>query len=224
MGVQPYAGGVVSEPLAYPATRLILVRHGESNATVNRVIGGPRTCSGLSDHGRDQAEMLRDRLRSTGELTLDAIYASQYPRARETADIVLQAFPGMEVQTDSGFGEHDPGAECDGLGYDEFVARYGTGHDWRNPFAETFPGGETVAQFHFRVGTATHALVERHPGESILVVCHGGVVDCLMRQQLHLPPTGGFELFTLNTSITEMVAVGPATWRLVRYNDAAHLA
>ena len=43
-------------------TRLILVRHGESVATVNRVIGGPRTCAGLSELGRQQAERLRERL------------------------------------------------------------------------------------------------------------------------------------------------------------------
>ncbi len=212
------------EQTTFPATRLILVRHGESNATANRVIGGPRTCSGLSALGRDQAQRLRDRLRATGELKLDALYASQYPRAQETAQTLLGAFPGLEMQIDAGFGEHDPGPDCDGLSYDDFVARHGSGHDWRNPFAETFPGGETVAEFHFRVGTATHSLVERHVGQTVLVACHGGVVDCLMRQLLHLPPTGGFELFTLNTSVTEMVAVSPATWRLARYNDAAHLS
>ncbi len=158
----------------HPATRLILVRHGESNASVNRVIGGPRTCSGLSELGREQAKRLSDRLRSTAEVAVDALYASQYPRARETADIIAGAFPGMEVRVEAGFGEHDPGPDCDGLTYDEFVARHGQGHNWQNPFAETFPGGETVAQFHFRVGTATHELVGRHPGQTVLVACHGG--------------------------------------------------
>ena len=207
-----------------PSTRLILVRHGESQVTVNKVIGGPRTCTGLSDLGRLQTEHLRDRLRATGEVKLAALYASQYPRAQETAEIIAAALGTLSIQVDAGFGEHDPGPECDGLTYDEFVARFGQGHDWDNPFAETFPGGETVAQFHFRVGTATHDLVRRHDGQTVLVACHGGVVDCLMRQLLRLPPTGGFELYTLNTSITELVQVAATTWRLVRYNDAAHLA
>ena len=35
-----------------PPTTLVLIRHGESRTTVDRVIGGPRTCSGLSDLGR----------------------------------------------------------------------------------------------------------------------------------------------------------------------------
>ena len=35
--------------------------------------------------------------------------------------------------------------------------------------------------------------------------------------------TGKFELHTLNTSLTEIVHVEGSKWRLVRYNDAAHL-
>ena len=65
-------------------TRLVLVRHGESNASVNRAIGGPRTCAGLSDHGRAQCDRLASRLAETGELSDVVLYASGYPRARET--------------------------------------------------------------------------------------------------------------------------------------------
>ena len=35
---------------------------------------------------------------------------------------------------------------------------------------------------------------------------------------------GAFQIYTRNTSITELVLVKPNIWRLVRYNDAAHLA
>ena len=66
-------------------TRLILVRHGESQVTVNRVIGGPRTCSGLSELGRQQAARLRERWAATPEFTADVVVSSAYPRARETA-------------------------------------------------------------------------------------------------------------------------------------------
>src|SRR3981081_2005764 len=43
-------------------TKIILVRHGESNVTVSQVVGGERTCTGLSELGVRQAERLRDRL------------------------------------------------------------------------------------------------------------------------------------------------------------------
>lgn len=204
-------------------TRLVLVRHGESIVTVNRVIGGFRTCQGLSPLGRVQAERLRDRLAGTGEIRADHLYASNFARARETAEIIAPALGGLPVQEDSGFGEHDPGPDWDGLTYDAFFERLGSDLDWDDPFAETFPGGETIAGFHFRVGSAAHQLVRRHPGATILIACHGGVIDTLLRQFLRLPPTGGFELRAENTSLTEFLLVRPGMWRLIRYNDVSHL-
>jgi probable phosphoglycerate mutase len=62
-----------------------------------------------------------------------------------------------------------------------------------------------------------------HDGGCIVVVCHGGVVDAVMRHALQAPPRGAFDLFTKNTSLTEFLVVRPDRWRLERYNDAAHL-
>ena len=63
---------------SFTPTRLVLVRHGESQVTVRRVIGGPRTCSGPSDLGRRQARALHDRLASTGELTPTVLLGSNW--------------------------------------------------------------------------------------------------------------------------------------------------
>ena len=208
-------------------TRLILVRHGESNVTVARIIGGPRTCNGLSSLGRQQAERLRDRWLADPEFTADVLIASQYPRAFETMQIVAPVLGDLPIVRDDGFGEHEPGPECDGLSYQEFIERnpeLSKRWDDHDPFATTFPGGETVAAFQFRVGTALRLLVDAHEGKTLVVVCHGGVIDAVLRFVLRAPAMGAFEINTLNTSITEMVLVRPNTWRLVRYNDTAHLA
>jgi probable phosphoglycerate mutase len=208
-------------------TRLILVRHGESNVTVARIIGGPRTCNGLSALGRQQAERLRDRWLAHPEFPADVLIASQYPRALETMQIVAPALGGLPIVRDEGFGEHEPGPECDGRSYQEFIERYpelSKRWDDHDPFATTFPGGETVAAFQFRVGTALRLLVDAHEGKTVVVGCHGGVIDAVLRLALKAPAMGVFEIHTLNTSITEMVLVRPNTWRLVRYNDTAHLA
>lgn len=204
-------------------TRVVLVRHGESKVTVRRVIGGPRSCSGLSPLGVQQAERLRDRLAETGEIPATHLYSSGYPRATETAEILAPAL-GLEVAIDEGFGEHDPGPECDGMGFDAFVEQYGM-PDWESdPFAVTFEGGETIAEFDLRVGQAFQRVREQHAGGTIVIVCHGGVVDRILRFALRSASTGVFELHTSNTSITELVHVRPDRWRMVRYNDAAHLA
>jgi len=205
-------------------TRLIYVRHGESNTTVARVIGGPRTCSGLSPLGIEQAKRLRDRWTSAPEFEPDVVIASHFPRAHETARIVAEAFGDTELAIDAGFGEHDPGPDCDGMTMDAFVERYGSSAWEDDPFGVTFPGGETLAAFHYRVGAALRRLIDERNGQTIVVVCHGGVIDAVLRQALKTAPTGVFTLNTLNTSITELRLVASNKWLMRRYGDSAHLA
>lgn len=202
---------------------MIYVRHGESKVTVARVVGGPRTCAGLSELGAQQAERLRDRWRTAPEFVPDVVIASHYPRARETASIVAEAFDAPDIVIDEGFGEHDPGPECDGLPWDVFTSRHGLDAFQGDPFDVTFPGGETLAAFHFRVGSSIRRTIERHRGATVLVVCHGGVIDAALRQALRTPSTGGFWITTLNTSVTELQLDDRGIWSLRRYGDSAHL-
>jgi probable phosphoglycerate mutase len=204
-------------------TSLVLVRHGESKTTVARVIGGPRTCTGLSDLGRQQAERLRDRLKVSGEVKADVLICSHYARARETAEIIAPALGDLEIIEDSGFGEHDPGPDCDGLSFDDYIAEHGTGFWEGDPFGTSFPGGETIAAFQFRVGQAIRRTIETYPDKTVVISCHGGVVDAALRLALKAPGTGAFEIRTLNTSLTELHLVRDNLWRLIRYNDTGHL-
>jgi broad specificity phosphatase PhoE len=64
----------------------------------------------------------------------------------------------------------------------------------------------------------------KHAGGTVIVCCHGGVVNAVIRLALRAPITGGFELYTANASLTELALVRPGRWRLLRYNDTAHLA
>jgi Histidine phosphatase superfamily (branch 1) len=59
-------------------TQLYLIRHGESVANVEPIIGGMRGDAGLTDRGREQARLLQQRLRSE-TLRADQLYASTYP-------------------------------------------------------------------------------------------------------------------------------------------------
>lgn len=205
-------------------TRVVLVRHGESFATVERYIGGVRTCKGLTEHGRAQAKALGERLRRTREVAADAIVSSSFPRALQTAEIIAPFLGRADIDVRPGFGEHDPGPQCDGLAFDDFVARYGRPDFNGDPNAVTFPGGETLAQFHARIIAAFHDLERDYRGKTVLVACHGGTIDGLLRHCLQSPSTGRFEVFTKNTSLTELYRPRENIWRLLRYNDHAHLA
>ena len=205
------------------STRLVLVRHGESRATIERFVGGPRSCTGLTDHGRRQAEALRNRLSAGHDVEATALFASNFPRALETANIIAPSVGSLPVAVDSGWGEHDPGPDCDGMTYDEFIERFGMPRWDGDPHDVVYPGGETIAQFHDRVMEALRRTVRKHEGGTIVIACHAGVIDAVMRQTLHMHQTGKFELHTQNTSLTELLHVQGSKWRLVRYNDAAHL-
>jgi len=176
----------------------------------------------VSDLGHLQADRLRERLATTGELVADVLIASNFPRARETAEAIAPAFGSPTIEIDPGFGEHDPGPEIDGMTFEGYVERFGA-PDWSDPDVEVFPGGETIAAFHARVGAALAATVETHRGSSIVIACHGGVIDATFRHLLRTASTGSFELHTLNTSLTEFTSAPSGEWRLKRYNDVAHL-
>ncbi len=205
------------------STRLVLVRHGESRATIERFVGGPRSCTGLTDHGRRQAEALRNRLSAGHDVEATALFASNFPRALETANIIAPSVGSLPVSVDSGWGEHDPGPDCDGMTYDEFIERCGMPRWDGDPHDVVYPGGETIAQFHDRVMETLRRTVRKHEGGTIVIACHAGVIDAVMRHTLHMHQTGKFELHTQNTSLTELLHVQGSKWRLVRYNDAAHL-
>ena len=69
------------------ASRIVLIRHGEAECNVNRVVGGLKGCTGLTDLGRRQVAVLADRLYESGELRdATALYSSVLPRAVETAE------------------------------------------------------------------------------------------------------------------------------------------
>lgn len=201
----------------------MLVRHGESRATIERFVGGPRSCTGLSDHGRLQAEALRNRLSAGHDVEATALFASNFPRALETANIIAPSVGSLPVSVDSGWGEHDPGPDCDGMTYDEFIERYGVPRWDGDPHDVVYPGGETISQFHDRVMEALRRTVRQHEGGTVVIACHAGVIDAVMRNTLHMHQTGKFELHTQNTSLTELLHVQGSKWRLLRYNDSAHL-
>lgn len=210
------------------ATDLYLIRHGESVPNVTPIIGGMRGDSGLTPRRREQAALLARRL-AQGELRADVLYASTLPRAIETAEYVARALD-LPVEYDDEWHELRPG-EADGLAVDEWKARHNgdrfiAADDPFHPFA---PGGESWAAFLFRIGRQLSRVVARHPGQRVVVICHGGVLEASFYHAFGLGPTGNRVFFApLNTSIThwryhppeERI---PARWTLLTFNDAAHL-
>jgi probable phosphoglycerate mutase len=208
-------------------TELYLIRHGESVPNVTPIIGGMKGDAGLTDRGRDQARLLEKRLHEE-EVRADQLYASTLPRALETAEYVARALD-LPVRTDDELQELRPG-EADGLTVDEWRERYRPKPPAvRDAFTPMAPGGESWVSFLARAGAAIAALVDRHPGETVVAVCHGGVIVASFYLAFGLGGSADRVSFAvLNTSITRWrhrrCEGGRREWTAVTLNDAGHLA
>jgi len=210
--------------MAQAETRLVLIRHGESRAQVGGFASGHDTCTGLSDLGRRQAVALRDRLRRTRELAaVDAVYTSILPRAQETAAIIAAELGGLTPQSECDWCEIHAG-DAEGLTYEEIRERFPIDGDSGDVLDRRIPGGETWSECYARVGRRMRRTVEDHPGQRVVVVGHGGTIGASFVELGNLGVRQGMPFVheARNTSITEWLWTG-AQWRLVRYNDAAHL-
>jgi probable phosphoglycerate mutase len=206
-------------------TRLVLVRHGESQAQRDGFLSGHSTCLGLSPLGRRQAEALGARLAVSGELgAVDAVYTSILPRSIETAQIVLAGagFDHAPV-SDCDFCELHPG-EAEGLTWEVMRERFPPGPT-DDPHLRRMPTMETWAEMYERAGWRLQAAADAHAGGTVLVVAHGGTVGASFVVLGGVSPAMGIGLTreTVNASLTEW-QLRRGTWVLVHFNDTAHLA
>lgn len=204
-------------------TRLLFIRHGESVANAEGLAGGPIGDGGLTPLGQRQAIALRDRLLLSGELrSTTAFYTSTLPRAIETGAIIATALRSdLVVVADVSLCEINVG-DGDGLPWAQYVERYPT-PDWDvDPSAITAPGGESLLGFHERCREAIERLVERHRGELVVVVTHGGFIEQAMKIYQGVGPEVRLRPRIENCSMTE-IEFKDHWRRLLRYNDRAPL-
>lgn len=205
-------------------THLYLIRHGDATTTSTNPLEDPR----LTTLGIAQAERLRDRLAGSGEIRADVLIASTMLRARQTAEILAPAL-GLPILYDDDVQEwRFP--EDENLNVDEYVEYFKSIPHDQKPFFQIIPGAESWVQFMLRACSSLNRLTRQYEGKTIVVVCHGGVIDAsfhyfLHLSTLHLPPT---YFDTHNTSITHWYRSSdegdyPPGWTLERYNDIMHL-
>ena len=210
-------------------THLYLIRHGEAISNVEPIIGGIKGDTGLTQHGVAQATALRDRLYATGEIQADVLIASTLARARQTAEIIAPALGDLPITLDDDVQELRVG-EADGMHVADFRAKYGTPDFRFEPFRPLAPGGETWGEFLLRVARTLDRIAREHEDKTVVIVCHGGVIDGSIITALGLnttKPIPNFEFHTFNTSITHWeyrpAQEGQAArWRLLAYNDVGH--
>jgi broad specificity phosphatase PhoE len=150
-------------------TTLLLVRHGETDWNREGRWQG-LSDTHLNDQGREQARSLA--LQADG---VDVIYSSDLARASETAEIVAEDL-GLDVRLDERLRERGFG-EWEGLNSDEIEERFAEAHGrWKAGEGPGAENAEPFAAFAGRIHDFVDEILERHPGETVLVVSHGGSI------------------------------------------------
>ena len=208
------------------AREILLIRHGETAWNAERRLQGQLDVP-LNPHGRRQAAALAAALRNE---PLDALYASDLQRARQTA-AAIAAVHKIPLQLDAGLRERCYGG-FEGLLYDEIAARFPAAHAaWQaRAIDAAFPpatgadarAGETLREFGQRALAAVERLAAAATGRRIAIVTHGGVLESVYRAVRaigHLPPRD-FEI--PNAGVNRLVRDGDR-WRIDSWADVAHL-
>lgn len=199
-------------------THLIFIRHGQSTWNQARRWQGWADPP-LAEHGRSQAQLLAKRLSTWN---IDYLYSSDLKRAAETATIVgnkLGLTPTLApVWRERGFGA------LEGLTSEEIEKKFPEVWASRmNGPINGVPGAEEQSEVVARSRTGCEELVARHPGKTVAVVSHGGIILTTLVYLLGLPPSG-HNLLNVggNTSISR-VSISNGRARLMGLNDTAHL-
>ena len=203
-------------------TKIVLIRHGETAWNAERRLQGHIDIA-LNDEGLRQAGALAAALSGA---SFDAIYASDLQRAHQTAQ-ALATLHNMPVLTEPGLRERCFGG-FEGLLYAEIAQRFPREFAaWQARDVDgVMPAGvreaETFRQFYQRCTGTITTIAQRHPGQTLALVAHGGVLECAYRAALGLSLETARDFPVLNASINRLRVDG-GVLTLESWGEVGHL-
>jgi len=214
-----------------PPKTLYFVRHGQSEANEQRLFQGAD--SPLSQLGREQATFVAHRLK---HVDIDVIISSPMPRALETAQEIHTA-TGIPLETHESLRELMPPSQFintphdtpEGIEYTMERLAHSEDPDF------TYGDEESYNDLHVRVQGFLHEL-EARDETNIVVVSHAGLLRVIMTTMMTegapdayiasrlmrflMPQNTGITVFVYNPDLPDH----RNKWRLLTFNDHAHLA
>ncbi len=206
--------------------RIYFIRHGQSIANRDDVLGGKDTV--LSEQGLQQAEHVAERCQN---IDIDMLFVSDFVRAQQTALPIAKA-KNIPTTVSELFGEFLEASEFIGLSEtDPGVVAYRTERD---AHAVTDPNwkygdGETVAEFLQRLESAKSYL-EQLDASSVLVVSHAffiqGFISAVLLDSFSSSNEwlSAVKTFQHSNTGVSMLRYSKERWRVVMFNDHAHFA
>ena len=207
-------------------TRLILVRHGETDWNRELRFQGQVDVP-LNATGHEQARRVARRL---GDDEVHQVISSDLARARQTAEplselLARRGAPDSRVH--AGLREQSFGL-VDGMSVDEIKRLHPAAwNQWVGFEADyAFEGGESTRHFHARVMAALRDVALEHAGQNVVVVTHGGVLDMVWRSVRALGLDGPRQSHIPNGGVNRVQVVAdvdPHRLDILEWADIAHL-
>lgn len=200
-------------------TELVLIRHGETDMNRELRFQG-QVNVGLNAIGHEQARRLAARM--AGEKA-DAVYVSDLLRACQTADPIASGL-AISYVTEAGLREQHFG-RVDGMRVEDIQRDHPDAWAGWLRFEPDFamPEGESTRAFHARVIEAVQRLVAAHPGQTVVVVTHGGVLDMIYRTARSLGLDGPRQSDIPNAGLNR-IRVRESAMEILAWADTRHLA
>lgn len=194
------------------------MRHGATDWSQTRRFAGSRDVP-LTAQGRREAEAVAQALAGTAAA---AVYTSPLERARTSAEVIAKPHR-LEPVIEPAFREMAFGA-WEGLSRDELTTRFPADASvWAStPHLVTPSDGEALTAVDARVGAALAAIVDRHRGQTVILVSHAIVTRLIVLAALGLGPERLWSVDASPAGITEIEYQD--AWATVhRMNTLAHL-
>jgi len=178
--------------------QIIFLRHGQAKNNTERILAGRTAGIPLTDTGIEQAEHTAKLLK---HMNISAIYSSPIQRAKHTAEIVGE-HNSLGVTLDDRLIELDMG-KFTGMPYDEIFNSHGNVFMkfYNDELEIAHNGVETFTQVKKRVLEIVDHVIEKHPGENIVLVTHMDPIKAMLSTVIDLSPTNLFELIIANASL-----------------------
>lgn len=199
-------------------TQLLLIRHAVNDFVKSGRLAGWTPGVHLNDDGKAQAAALGERL---APLPIKQLYASPLERTMETAEAIRAHHPHLDIIPNEAIGEVRYG-DWEGASIASLRGRKMWQVVQEYPSRAVFPNGEAMRAVQIRVVNELERLVERHPGEMVVVVSHADVIKMALAHFLgmHLDQ---FQRLVISPASISTIVLGHGRPNVVSLNDTAHI-
>jgi probable phosphoglycerate mutase len=207
-------------------TELLLIRHGQAHCNVAGIVGGPRTCTGLTEHGKNEMQWAADRIAAEypGTPRITTVHTGPRLRLRQSAELLAHTL-NVPVVVEPGLDGPIHG-DADGRPWREVTAEF-RGHPQAHPDRAWAAGSDTWNVYLSRATAFLTELLSRMAGQHIVMATHGETVIAAHSLLLGLPLGSPVRFAVEHASLTrwqhQRNRFGHESWWLDCHNDTAHL-